>query len=326
MSLTRPTDLRFRAAAHADHVIANEIWNRTFPDEAHGPEGMAYEWTITEPGWHIARFVIERDGTAVGMAFHQHAAWEKAPERYGRIQVWLPPEEWSTTFGPALTFAEGLARAEGTRTMLTVVREDHATLHRILTGRGYVEKRRSRSWELDLVANRDRLLAGQTATRLRMGEAGTTLTTWDRIADPDKLAKLHAVVEESLQDIPTTAPHVPDSLDTFRQWIEGSPGLRPDRIWIALRGALVVGVSMLEYPVSHGNVWTDYTGTARSVRGRGIARALKYETVAQAIALGRQRVRTNNDAENAPILKLNAEMGYTRIPGWIQLHRAAGEA
>ena len=123
----------------------------------------------------------------------------KHPKRYGRIQVWLPPEEWPATFEPAQGFAEGLARAEGTRTMLTSVGEDHVLLH-------------------------------------------------------------------------------------------------------------------------------DYTGTARSVRGQGVARALKYETVAQAIALGQQRVRTNNDAENAPILKLNAEMGYTRIPGWIQFHRAADEA
>jgi GNAT superfamily N-acetyltransferase len=66
-------------------------------------------------------------------------------------------------------------------------------------------------------------------------------------------------------------------------------------------------------------VWTDWTGTARKVRGRGVARALKLETVMQAIALGTKRVRTENDGENAPILHLNEEMGYTRIPGSVQL-------
>ena len=83
------------------------------------------------------------------------------------------------------------------------------------------------------------------------------------------------------------------------------------------------GMSVLEYPPGIGNVWTDYTGTARSVRGRGIARALKCETVSQAAALGVLRVRTNNDGENKPILHLNEEMGYHRIRGFIQLLKQA---
>ena len=75
---------------------------------------------------------------------------------------------------------------------------------------------------------------------------------------------------------------------------------------------------------TRGNVWTDWTGTARRIRGRGVARALKLETVMQAIALGTERVRTENDGANAPILHLNAELGYVRIPGWIQFLAGAG--
>jgi hypothetical protein len=43
----------------------------------------------------------------------------------------------------------------------------------------------------------------------------------------------------------------------------------------------------------------------------------------QALALGTKRVRTENDGENGPILHLNAEMGYVRIPGSVQLLRDA---
>lgn len=296
-----------------------------FPDDAHGPEAMAYAWRMVDPERHVARSVILRDGTPLGMAFHEHVVWDRMPERYGRVQVWLAPEDWSAVLGPAMDFAEDLARAEGTETMFTSVREDQAALLDLVTARGFVEKRRSRSWELDLITGRDRLLAEHEATNRHMREIGITLTSWDQVGAPDKLDRLHALYEESIQDVPTTAPQVMEPLETFREWIEGSPVVRPDRIWIALRGAEIVGVSMLEYPVSYGNVWTDYTGTARAVRGQGVARALKHATVAQAIGLGIERVRTNNDAENAPILKLNIEMGYRRIPGWIQLHRAAGE-
>lgn len=59
------------------------------------------------------------------------------------------------------------------------------------------------------------------------------------------------------------------------------------------------------------------------VRGKGVARALKCETVMQAIALGVTRVRTDNDGQNAPILHINETMGYRRRPDMIQLMRAA---
>jgi hypothetical protein len=48
---------------------------------------------------------------------------------------------------------------------------------------------------------------------------------------------------------------------------------------------------------------------------------LKYETVAQAIELGAQRVRTMNDGENAPILHINTEMGYRLIDPILEMHR-----
>ncbi|HEV2034626.1 MAG TPA: hypothetical protein VGU71_10595, partial [Candidatus Dormibacteraeota bacterium] len=49
----------------------------------------------------------------------------------------------------------------------------------------------------------------------------------------------------------------------------------------------------------------------------------KCETLLQAIALGVDRVRTDNDGENAPILHLNASMGYTRRTDQIQLMKPA---
>jgi hypothetical protein len=62
-------------------------------------------------------------------------------------------------------------------------------------------------------------------------------------------------------------------------------------------------------------VGTAWTATARSVRGQGVARALKCETLMQAIALGVDRVRTGNDGANDPILHINASMGYVQVPG-----------
>jgi RimJ/RimL family protein N-acetyltransferase len=136
-------------------------------------------------------------------------------------------------------------------------------------------------------------------------------------ADPEKYAKVWRMSEEASQDIPRTLPHVPESLEEYLAWFK-APDIREDRFWIARLGDDVVGVSVLSFPPVRGFVGTAWTATARSVRGRGVARALKCETLIQAVALGVDRVRTGNDAANDPILHINASMGYQPLPGAIE--------
>lgn len=72
-----------------------------------------------------------------------------------------------------------------------------------------------------------------------------------------------------------------------------------------------------------GVVQTDWTGTARSARGRGVARA-RVRDRDQAIALGVDRVRTDNDSQNAPILHINAAMGDRLVGEMLQLIKELG--
>jgi GNAT superfamily N-acetyltransferase len=175
-------------------------------------------------------------------------------------------------------------------------------------------------WSLDLVAGRDRLLAGAERSRKGMAEQGVHMLTLEGDTDPDSLTKLYQLSMEAEKDIPTTVPIPVMSYDEWHHLWFDNPGIRADRLWIAREGEAIVGLSGIEYPPTRGNPWTAFTATSRSVRGRGIARALKYETVAQAIALGATRIGTTNDGENAPILHINAEMGYAPTVPWLELH------
>lgn len=62
-------------------------------------------------------------------------------------------------------------------------------------------------------------------------------------------------------------------------------------------------------------------GGAARTPGKGLARALKLETLVQAIDLGVAAVETDNDSENAPILHINEELGYAEMPGKLEFHR-----
>ena len=78
-----------------------------------------------------------------------------------------------------------------------------------------------------------------------------------------------------------------------------------------------MALSFLRFPPVRGNVWTGYTCSHPEYRGRGLARAVKLQSMAQAIGLGIPAVRTANDSENAPMLHINEQMGYEPLPGFV---------
>ncbi|HEV2249816.1 MAG TPA: GNAT family N-acetyltransferase [Candidatus Limnocylindria bacterium] len=319
----RGAGLTFRPATLDDIPWTAAFQTAREPSEPANEAQLRHRWRSADPERVDDRWIVEEAGAPVGYAYFGHPAWEKAPMRAARVLAWFAdgparPER----MGRAFDALEPYAVSDGTAIFMAGTREDLDDEYRALVARGYTEERRSKSWELDLPARRDAIAAMTAASRQRMRDEAIEITTIDQISDPDKWRKLHALCEASIQDIPTTVPHPPESFESFMQWMS-SPGMHADRLWVAREGSAVVGMSVLDYPPGVGNVWTDYTGTTRPVRGRGIARALKCETVMQAIALGVTHVRTNNDGENKPILHLNEEMGYHRIPGYIQLLKAA---
>jgi RimJ/RimL family protein N-acetyltransferase len=93
----------------------------------------------------------------------------------------------------------------------------------------------------------------------------------------------------------------------------------PDRWWVAVRGDQPVAMSYLRYPPARGYVWTGYTCSHPDHRGRGLARAVKLQSLVQAVELGVPVVYTENDSENAPMLHINERLGYEQRPGFVSL-------
>lgn len=317
------SSLTYRPATLDDATFAADMATALRPDEPEDPASWRHWWESTDPAWTTERFIIERGGRAVGFANHHHAPWDKLPKKYGRIGAdFMPAIRSEDSWAEAYSFIEARSKDTGTEILSTYVREDDDRLMRWLLGSGYNEERRSKAWELDLRERRGAIEKMAAESRAKMRDAGVRIHTIDKEDDPDKFHKIHEMSEEAASDVPTTIPHVREPFEQFMKWFD-SPSVRLDRMWIARDGDDIVGISVLAYPRTRGNVWTDWTGTARKVRGRGVARALKLETVMQAMSLGVTRVRTENDGANAPILHLNEEMGYYRIPGWVQLLKSA---
>ncbi len=269
MTSKAPANLDLRPASMADAALVADLETARNPDEPRDPAMLRFWWAANPPDEVFTRMIAEREGIAQAYVYAAHMPWDKNDQRFGSLRVAVHPDIWNESlFESLLETAETWLRAEGGAIAVARARQTFERDLQVMELRGYKEVRQARLWHLDLVAGRDRLLAGAERARQRMAEQGVVLVTLVKVDDPDRLAKMYELHMEAEQDIPTAL-----------------------------------------------------TATSRKVRGRGITRALKYETVAQAIALGATRIGTTNDGENAPILHLNAEMGYAPTIPWLELHR-----
>ena len=323
MPASHALELDLRPATLEDAPVVANLELARDPDDPRDPEMLRFWWTLRSSNEATTRLVAMRDGAAVAFLAAGHELWENVPERFGWLRVTVHPDLWSErNYSALISRAEAWLKSEGVATAVIRIREDFKDDLEVAGRAGYREVRRQRFSELDLVALRGQLLAAATQNRKRMQEQGVQLLTLSDDKDPDLMPKLHEMMIEAEQDIPVSVPIRKQPFDEWKRATFDNPGTREDRFWIAREGDAIVGMSVIDFPPTRGLPWTSFTATSKNVRGRGIARALKYETIAQAIDLGYKRVRTANDGVNEPILHINREMGYRLVVPLIELHRS----
>ena len=93
------------------------------------------------------------------------------------------------------------------------------------------------------------------------------------------------------------------------------------RVFIAIdRDGRWLGMSNLQRSIEDPSfIWQGLTGVRREARGKGLAMALKLETVRHAQHLGVNHIKTWNDQLNRPMLAINEAMGFAKQPAWIGL-------
>jgi RimJ/RimL family protein N-acetyltransferase len=306
--------VKLRPASIADVAAVCAIDAAFRPDEPLDPVVERYEWETPEPSTTTERWIAESGGRAVGYGMLFHPDWEQMEEKRAIAWAgWLPN---STAILPELVgFVEERARVLGSSLLQFCCQVDELALIGALTAAGYRLDSLAKVWELDLARHRDRVLELTRLSRAAMDSQSIRLLPICEHAVEDPYRALFEAHSDSRVDKPRSHEMMPVSYEMYRVWHD-LPDHRADRTWIALDGDRVVGLSFLRYPPAGGRVWTGFTGTVRSHRGRGIARAVKMETLAQAIELGVESVRTDNDERNAAMLHINEELGYEPLPAF----------
>ena len=295
---------RVIASIHSDETVDPEVLRARWKQEAHRPQNQG-------------RFLILDGNRACGIAFWTRPAdWAAGPVNVATVNVRMIPDgESATDFARILAEMEAAAKASGADLARAVAREDEVFHPRELKACGYSVDRTSRSWSLDLPSRAGDLINARTKAREAMSRSGIELRSLTVPLSEATWRELYALTAETIPDIPSSFP---ESIPTFEEWRSkmSEPGVHVERIWTAWSGDTLAAFSYLLFPPA-GDVWTGYTATRREFRGRGLARAVKLETIGQAIEIGIDSINTNNDLENAAILRINSSLGYQASPGLI---------
>jgi RimJ/RimL family protein N-acetyltransferase len=288
------------------------------PDEKFDPDVVRARWR--DESAHPqdqARYLIVDEGSVCGLAFWSLVEGVDLGQlRLANVNVRMTPSnESNESFGWIMKRMEREARQAGAGVARAVTREDEPFHRSMLLRQGYSVDRVSRSWRLDLVKRRHDLLDARSRSRKLMSASGFMINTVASAEDDDTWHRLYELTIETIPDIPTTIPEPVPSLEAWLSKMR-SPDTHEDRIWAAWTDGQLAGYSYLTYPQA-GDVWTGYTATRMEHRRRGVARAVKLETIGQAVELGITSIRTNNDIENVAILHTNEALGYEPLPGLI---------
>ena len=307
----------FRPATIDDAALAADLMTAAYPMLAEDPVLTRHRWEHPRHGFSYQRFIAEVEGQPVAFVAAGHGPWDQLPGRECEVEVSLDRGRLN---GDLLTqlwaWIGDRAVGDGARILEAYAAEDEPEVLKTLTGLGYRRDRVERVWELDLRAHGKRLLGEAGAARKEMLAHGVELLTLSDWGDPEKFRKVYVLNEVTLQDAPHTTPILPMTFDDFMERLN-RPDKLHDRYWVARHGDHAVALSFLTYPSVRGSVWTGFTGCHPEHRRRGIARAVKLQSLAQAVELGVPSVFTDNDSENAPMLHINEQLGYRRRPGFV---------
>jgi GNAT superfamily N-acetyltransferase len=308
MTTFRPLDLATDAADMArlySYMTAEAITVETARDW----------WTLREGEIRVTMLALDEACRAIGYWDIDRETWMEPGHFFARVL--LAPEARGCGLGAQMyTDLLRAAREHGATHLKSSVRDNDARSLQFAEKRGFKIGHHSFESTLDLTDfdehRFDDLLKRMQAEGFRffsLAEVGLTEQNKHR---------LYEVNRDSGLDNPGNDGIFPDYYAFSKNVFEAS-WFRADTQILAAHADRWVGLAAIGIYPADNHAYNAFTGILREYRGRGLAQALKLQTILLAKQRGVRYVRTNNDSQNAPMLAVNRKLGYKPEPGYYEL-------
>jgi GNAT superfamily N-acetyltransferase len=272
-------------------------------------------WTLRKDQVRFTTLALDENGQAIGYSDVEREAWMQ-PGRYF-LKVIVAPEFRNQKLG-AQMYADALrvAREHGATELESNIREDDVISNKFVEKRGFKVEYHTFESTLDLntfnETKYDELLARIHADGFRffsLAEAGVT--------DENK-RKLYEVNRTTFLESSGSDGTFSD-FDSFSKDVFDASWFRADTQILASLSDRWVGLAAIAIYTADNYAYNAFTGVLHEFRGRGLAQALKLQTIALAKKEGMRYIRTNNDSNNVPMLHINRKLGYQPEPGYYRI-------
>jgi GNAT superfamily N-acetyltransferase len=248
------------------------------------------------------------DGEPAGYGFARRYPEEMAGRMV--VHVLVPPGARGHGVGGALLAAvERFAAENGAAFLDSDVRDENPAALDWARRRGYEI--------LDHVFESTLSLAGFDESRFTRPEGIRFFT----LADSPGEATERQAYEVERAAAPDNPLYALDAFPSFEAWRADWSGRPAECLVLAADGDRIVGTTLLELMPEEGAAYTGFTGVARDCRGRGVALGLKLHSFRVARQFGLLTMKTNNHADNEPILAVNRKLGYVKTAGFYGLRK-----
>jgi GNAT superfamily N-acetyltransferase len=283
-----------------DAARAAALSAASFDDRLNTVSGVRYRFASARPEDRMRYWRAERDGELVGWVYGGLDAF--APVRTaGFVGIIVHPANRREGIGSALWDVASAHLDEiGVRRIVAHSRADDDTMA-FLRARGFSLEATETSSAVD----------PRTIDQPPSPPPGIELVSMsDFVNDPEPV---YAADHESALDEPGPADFSGMTYDSWRRLIWDHPDCDHELSAVALADGVVVGTTFLYSDRETGRAGNGGTGVIRAFRGKGLGLLMKQHSLAWAGAAGITRVITQNDDTNAPMLAINARLGYERF-------------
>jgi GNAT superfamily N-acetyltransferase len=280
-----------------DAPRAAALYNAAFDDRVITAAGLRHRQTSAVPEDGLMYWRVEDAGELVGWCFAGRDVF--APDRVsGFVGILVHPERRGRGAGSALwDVASAHLEEIGARRIVANTLSDEESVS-FARARGFTLEATDTTSAVDPRAVGDPPAPG----------AGLAIAPMAHFAeDPTSIFEADRI---SALDEPGASDYSGMTYPDWRRLIWDMPDCDHDVSVVVLADGVVVGASFLYTDYVTGRARNAGTGVVPDFRGRGLGLLMKRHALALAAARGITRVITQNDDTNAPMLAINAKLGY----------------
>ena len=311
-----PRELTVRQTTDADVERVFEFLNRFATPAQWQSPAVARQMEAATPEPNRLRYVVEeRGGAIVAYGATSDGGMFASPDGSWRANVRVDPKWRRRGIGTSLLERlEPHAKGRGAKRLICGIRGTETDALAFAKSHGFVPFHERIDAYIDVPAFDASKFPDPDAT---MRSAGIRLATYgdlltEHAADTEAFQRRMLPAFWSMaRDVPapTPMPETPPPFEQAKKMFFEGPGIDRGTTILALRGEDIVGVSVTAVK-ENGVAYTNFTGVARSERGKGIALAMKLRAMQALRARGIKLFGTTNDEQNAAMRGINKKLGY----------------